>query len=105
MIEIKPLSINAAFQGRRFKTPAYNQYEKDLAILLPKIMYTGLVKIDYTFYLKNFLMTDVDNLIKPLQDIIVKAGIIEDDRKIISLTAKKVKSGVNGIEFKISPAG
>ena len=28
-------------------------------------------------------MTDYDNLIKPLQDILVKKGYIDDDRKII----------------------
>jgi len=28
-IPIKPLTVNKAWQGRRFKTPAYKQYEKN----------------------------------------------------------------------------
>jgi hypothetical protein len=33
-IQIKPMSVNIAFQGRRFKTPLYKKYEKDLMLLL-----------------------------------------------------------------------
>jgi len=34
-LEIKPLSVNDAWQGRRFKTPAYKKYWKDIQFLLP----------------------------------------------------------------------
>lgn len=47
-------------------------------------------------------MTDIDNLIKPLQDILVKNGIIEDDRKILSFNAKKFKSDKDYIEITIN---
>ena len=30
MIEIKPLSVNTAWKGRRFKTDAYKAYEIEL---------------------------------------------------------------------------
>ena len=36
-IEIKPLSINKCFQGRRFKTNDYKNYEKELLLKLPKL--------------------------------------------------------------------
>ena len=36
-IDIKPLSVNEAWQGRRYKTPKYKQYQETLLWLLPKI--------------------------------------------------------------------
>ena len=32
---IKPLSVNEAWQGKRFKTNSYKSYEKDVMRLLP----------------------------------------------------------------------
>jgi len=37
-INYKPLSVNEAWQGKRFKTKAYKDYEKSLMLLLPKIV-------------------------------------------------------------------
>ena len=34
-IKIKPLSVNDAWQGRRFKTDNYKKYERDLMLILP----------------------------------------------------------------------
>jgi len=101
-IPIKPLSINAAFQGRRFKTRKCKQYEKDVFIHLPKgVMIEGYISIMYEFYLKNFKMTDADNLVKVLQDCIVKQGIIEDDRKIVDYAIYKYPSSIDRIEIFI----
>ena len=101
-IYAKPLSVNAVWAGRRFKTPAYKAYEIELGYLLPKEeMIKGFVEVKYDFYIKNFLMNDVDNLIKPLQDILVKKGYIEDDRKIKRIIAEKHKSETNKIIIEI----
>ena len=54
-LDIKPLSINEAFCGRRFNTPAKTQYERALALLLPNSRVPGpYYRVDYKFYLKNF---------------------------------------------------
>ena len=100
-IPIKPLSINVAFQGRRFKTKKCKQYEHDVFIHLPNNKIKGYVKITYEFYLRNFKMTDADNLVKVLQDCIVKKGIIEDDRKIIQYMIYKYPAKENRIEIFI----
>lgn len=102
-IPIKALSNNEAWAGRRFKSKKYKQYEKDLEKLLPraKKMIKGEVEIHYTFYIKNYGMTDVDNLIKETQDFIVKKGYIEDDRKIVWLSAEKIKSKEEKIIIEI----
>ena len=47
-INIKPLSINCAFQGRRFKTPKYKAYEAEVLLKL-KPMQIGKEKIIITF--------------------------------------------------------
>lgn len=102
-IPIKPLSINAAFCGRRFKTPAHNQYCRDLALMLPKNQkICGWVQVMYRFYLKNWKMTDGDNCVKALQDCIVKSGIIEDDRKIMRYIIEKYPAKDDRIEVEIS---
>lgn len=102
-IPIKALSNNEAWAGRRFKSKKYKQYEKDLEKLLPraKTMIKGECEIHYTFYIKNYGMTDVDNLIKETQDFIVKKGYIEDDRKIVWLSAEKIKSKEEKIIIEI----
>lgn len=101
---IKPMSINSAFQGRRFKTKEYNNYEEELLWML-KIegleKVEGFVSVAYNFYLIHYLKTDVGNLEKPLSDIIVKAGLIDDDRFIKKITMEKFKSDKNYIEIQI----
>ena len=102
-LPIKPLSINAAFQGRRFKTEECNQYCRELAVLLPKnIQIPGLVAVNLNFFLKNWKMTDGDNLVKVLMDCIVQAGIIEDDRKIMRYVIQKFSSEQDKIEIEIT---
>ena len=36
-LKIKPLSVNDAWQGKRFKTDTYKAYEKQVLLMLPKI--------------------------------------------------------------------
>lgn len=87
IFEIKPLSVNKCWAGRRFKTPEYKQFEKDLSILIKEKKlkkFKGEVEIDIFFRFKNKL-SDIDNCVKPILDILVKNGIIEDDRMIRAL--------------------
>lgn len=105
-LELKPLSVNEAWQGRRYKTIAYKMFEEDaLKLLRHKDKIEGEVEVYYTFGLKNYGITDVDNLIKPLQDILVKAGYIEDDRKVVKVTAMKKRADEDFIGFSITPYG
>ena len=71
-IEIKPLSVNEAWQGKRFKTAKYLSYEKELMLLLPKINIpsTPLVLSVNVGYSNK--LSDIDNCIKPFQDILQK---------------------------------
>ena len=99
---IKPISINEAFQGRRFKTKKCKKFEEDLSYLLPaKKCIPGKVQVRYKFYLKNHALTDYDNMIKVMQDSLVKKGYIEDDRKIYRAMIDKIPSKENFIEILI----
>jgi Holliday junction resolvase RusA-like endonuclease len=102
-INIKPLSVNQCWQGKRFKTPKYKQYEKDLLLMLPKIkLPKPPFKVYYEFGFSNSL-SDWDNPIKPLQDILQKKYDF-DDRHIFEATVKKtkVKKGKEYIKFEIN---
>src|SRR3990167_1961409 len=91
-LRTKPLSVNKVWQGRRFKTREYLDYEKEILYLLPhqKTM-SGDVKVSIDFYLKSVKRSDVDNFVKPLLDILVKKKYIEDDRKVMELHLTKHK--------------
>lgn len=104
VIPIKPISINQAFKGRRYKTDKCKKFEWDLWQLLKnKPMLKGTVEIEYHFYLKNHKLADYDNMIKVLQDILVKKGYIEDDRKIYHAEQYKIPSKDDGINIIIRP--
>ena len=102
-IDIKPLSVNQAWQGRRFKTKVYKDYERDLLLMLPKLKIPEkpfAVNIVFGFSNK---MSDIDNPLKPCLDILQKRYGI-NDKDIYSLTVRKeiVKKGKDFISFEIN---
>lgn len=103
-IKIKPLSVNKAWNGRKIKTQECKQYERALYYLLPKKpMIKGDVTIHYKFFLKYDKITDTSNLIKLLEDIVVKKGYIEDDRFVRKFSAEKIHWEKDIIEIEIIP--
>ena len=74
-VKIKALSINEAWQGRRYRTAKYTKFVEDMSIILltkkkPPIP-SGPFSIHYKFHVSN-MQTDVDNLIKAFQDVLFK---------------------------------
>tara|TARA_R110000803_G_scaffold69326_2_gene131666 strand:+ start:5036 stop:5359 length:324 start_codon:yes stop_codon:yes gene_type:complete len=101
-ILIKPLSINEAFQGKRFKTPKYKSYENHLLMLLkPLEVPKGRLKLIATFGLSS-KNADWDNPVKPFQDCLQKKYGF-NDRNIYEAEIKKVdvKKGEEFIEFNL----
>ena len=101
-IKYKPLSVNEVWQGKRFKTPKYKQYERDLLLMLPKIK---LPEPPYRIYFEfgvSSAAADYDNLIKPFQDILQKKYGF-NDRDIFEAFIKKVivKKGNEYVFFDI----
>lgn len=102
IIKIKPLSVNEAWKGRRFKTQAYKDYELELFYKLPKIeIPEGKLRIYYIFYFSNS-SSDIDNGIKQFTDVLCKKYNFNDNR-IYRIIAEKriVKKGEEKIEFSI----
>jgi|AntRauTorckE6833_2_1112554.scaffolds.fasta_scaffold52342_2 Holliday junction resolvase RusA-like endonuclease len=88
-LDVKPLSVNQCWQGRRFKTKAYKQYEKALLQLLPNLQFNfkGDISVEIIFGFSN-TTSDIDNPLKPILDILQKKYKF-NDRCIYNLTVKK----------------
>lgn len=103
-LDVKPLSVNKCWQGRRYKTKEYKSYEKALLHLLPNIdiEYKNNLKIDITFGFSN-KTNDIDNPLKPLLDILQKKYLF-NDRCVYELNVKKciVKKKEEYILIKIN---
>jgi Holliday junction resolvase RusA-like endonuclease len=102
-IEIKPLSVNEAWQGKRFKTSKYCQYEKNCLFLMPKTFiplppYKLLIEVGF-----SNTASDIDNICKPFIDILQKKYLI-NDKDIFELNIKKfiVKKGKEYISYEIN---
>lgn len=101
-IQMKPLSVNQVWQGKRFKTKEYKLYEQSCMYLLPKLeIPDGKIEIDFEFGFSNS-QSDFDNPIKPFLDILQKKYGFNDS-KIWKATVLKtiVKKGEEFIKFEI----
>lgn len=89
VVDIKPLSVNEAWKGRRFKTDKYEKYERTMLWLLPRIkLPEPPYQIHYEFGFSNTL-SDLDNPVKQTQDCLVKKYGF-DDHEIYYATIRKV---------------
>lgn len=103
-LKIKPLSVNEAFQGKRFKTDKYNCFIQKMHFLLPMSILIPDEKniklaIEFGFSSKA---SDIDNCLKTFIDCLVKKYSF-DDRQIYELHVFKtiVKKGDEFIKFKV----
>ena len=103
-LQLRAMSMNKAWRGgRRFRSKDYIEYEKEFIYLLPKGKHIdGEIEIQYRFYLKkNYTRSDVSNLIKCCEDILVRADIITDDSLVKKFSAEKFKAENDSIEIEI----
>jgi len=102
-IDIKPLSVNDAYRGRRFATAELKQYKKDLGVLLPRIIVPdGKLSVCYHFGVSS-KNSDGDNCVKALQDCIAEQYGF-NDKRIYEWYIKKidVEKGKEFVEFELS---
>lgn len=101
----KPLSVNLAWQGKRFKTPAYKQYEKEMLLMMPakKIDINEMLRIEFFFGFSN-AASDLDNPVKLLMDIAQKKYGF-NDKNVFELNVRKclVNKGEEFIQMGIYP--
>lgn len=104
-LNVKPLSVNRAWQGRRFKTDDYKAYEEECLLLLPRspsMNTRNPTSLSLRFGLSNPL-SDFDNCVKPFVDILQKKYGF-NDRSIMRATIEKVhvKKGQEFVEFELA---
>jgi Holliday junction resolvase RusA-like endonuclease len=103
LIQIKPLSVNEAWQGKRFKTIKYKDWVNNSIIQLKSITIpnTDKLKLIVVFGVSN-KASDIDNPLKPLLDLIQKKYGINDNRFYkLEVTKEIVKKGKEFIKFDI----
>ncbi|RJO72828.1 MAG: RusA family crossover junction endodeoxyribonuclease [Myxococcales bacterium] len=88
-LPIPPTANNLFATGRRngkfcrFRTKKYLAWQKEAGLMLQtskKIRFAGEVEIEIT--LPSNIRGDIDNRVKPIFDLLVKYGIVCDDRYI-----------------------
>lgn len=101
-LQIKPLSINEAYTGKRKRTEKYNVFKRQISFLLPNIkLPEPPFEIHFKFGLSS-LSSDGDNLIKTSQDCIAeKYGFNDKLIKRWIVDVEQVKKGHEYISFKI----
>jgi len=89
-VGIKPLSVNDAWQGRRFKTDAYKNYEGVMLAYLPKLnLPEPPFKLTLEFGFSSNA-SDFDNPIKPFVDILQKKYKFNDKDIHQAVISKKI---------------
>lgn len=103
---IKPLSVNRAWKGRRFKTDEYEEYETELFVaLLPKNYKVpeGKIEARYVFAFSSE-KCDNDNPLKPFQDVLSKMYGFNDNMIYRTIIDKVVvPKGQEYIEWELVP--
>ena len=87
-INMKPLSVNDAWQGRRFKSTAYKVYETELYYQLPKIKVPDW-QLRLSIEAGISRQADIDNISKPFIDVL-QATYWFNDKSIMLLQLHKV---------------
>ena len=101
-IDVKPMSMNAAYRGRRFKTEEYKQFKIDcLKVLRPMKIPDGNLELQIQIGVSNRGF-DLDNCLKPFVDILQEKYDFNDNR-IYHIGAYKriVPKGDEFISFEI----
>ena len=106
LINVKPLSVNEAWKGRRSKTGSYKAYEKELLFLLAN---KKAVDFDRDSQLDAYVRfgfssagSDIDNPVKPLLDILQKKYGFNDSRIYrLTLEREQVNKGEEYIFFEL----
>lgn len=103
-VSVKPMSVNLAYKGRRYRTKEYDAHEKNVFSMLPKLI---IPEPPYHIYFKFCFSTtnaDCDNPLKIQIDLLQKFYNF-NDRNVYKLTVEKtiVPKGHEYFEFMILP--
>lgn len=101
-LHVAPISVNDAWQGQRYKTPYYEQYEDILESILPTMTFPPQpwkIFLEWGF---SHTGSDWDNPIKMFMDILQKKYGFNDNKVYDARVIKKaVGKGKEFIVFKV----
>lgn len=80
---------------------AYRKYEKEAIKIIqssssPGKTFAGPINVKVLYWLKNRRRPDLTNLLQATADILEKAGVIDDDRNIVSWDGSRI-AGVSSM--------
>jgi len=98
----KPLSVNQAWKGKRFRTQKYKDWCFRCITKLDSN--SELIGSKYIFYIDVYYSnsaSDIDNCLKPFFDLLQKKYEMFDDKNVYSLVINKriCSKGQDRIEF------
>lgn len=100
-LDIKPLSTNEAWQGRRFKTDKYKAFTRSMMLLLPNrkdVVAPSILTVRFGF---SSPLADIDNPLKMLIDsLATKYGFNDRCIKELHVYSELVPKGGEFIEFE-----
>jgi Holliday junction resolvase RusA-like endonuclease len=102
-LNIKPLSVNEAYQGRRFRTPKHDAFKTEIKYLLPDWFKMPeapyFLQIEFGF---SSSASDIDNCIKTFADSLQDKYCFNDKLiKRLLIDVEQVPKGKEYIKFKI----
>lgn len=104
-VKIKPMTVNQAWQGRRYKTPEYKAWREQINWMLPAVVDVpeGKMMLMVTFGVSSKL-SDMDNLMKPFIDALQDKYGFNDRNIYAGLVGKvDVPKGSEFIKFSLQP--
>lgn len=77
--------------GRMYLSSTWKKWEEEALWQLKKYKtkHTGPICVNYVFFVKGNYKVDLDNLIAGINDILQEAEIIDDDKNIVEIGARK----------------
>lgn len=101
-IDIKPLSVNEAWQGRRYKTRRYESYQRAVLYMLPALKLPEKPYMVYYEWGLSNRQADYDNPTKQFQDCLSKKYGFNDNEIYMAVIRKViVKRGAEYVKFRI----
>ena len=76
-----------------FKKPIYKQYERDIALQIGELNQVNgnvPIQVKITFKSHTKAIGDIDNITKPILDILQSTGKFKNDKQIVDLHIKKL---------------
>ena len=102
-LNIKPLSVNDAWQGKRFKTQKYKSFEQHMLEILPDMDIDPQADLKVTLeFGMSSSASDLDNPVKCTIDCLQKKFLFNDKKiQMLIITKTKTTKGNEYIKFKI----